>query len=82
MTTKELLLEEIATAPDELLLELLGLLRSLKAKTETHLPFYKTATPAERAQAFRDWAASHRSGMPLLSDYAVSRESFYEDEQP
>lgn len=44
-------------------------------------PFYETATPAERAQAFRDWAASHERGKPLLSDYAVSRESFYDDER-
>jgi hypothetical protein len=34
-------------------------------------------TPAERAQAFRNWANSHKTGAPPLSDYAVSREAMY-----
>ena len=33
--------------------------------------------PEERAAAFEAWSASHRS-TPLLSDYAVSRDSIYE----
>jgi GH25 family lysozyme M1 (1,4-beta-N-acetylmuramidase) len=41
--------------------------------------FYVTATPEERARAFREWAESHESNTPLLSDYAVSRESMYDD---
>ncbi len=44
-------------------------------------PFYETATPSERARAFREWAASHDRNTPLLSDYAVSRESMYDDER-
>jgi hypothetical protein len=42
-------------------------------------PFYKTATPEERAKAFREWAESHRSDedSPILSDEAISRESIY-----
>jgi len=43
-------------------------------------PFYETATPSELKQAFREWAESHEHNTPLLSDYAVSRESIYDDE--
>jgi hypothetical protein len=32
----------------------------------------------QRAAAFEAWANGHRSDTPLLSDYAVSRESIYE----
>jgi hypothetical protein len=42
------------------------------------LPFYATATPAERAQAYRDWAYSHQPrNAPPLSDEAISRETIY-----
>ncbi|NDJ23597.1 hypothetical protein GS682_18530 [Nostoc sp. B(2019)] len=44
-------------------------------------PFYETATAKEWVTAFREWAASHRHDAPSLSDYAVSRESMYEDER-
>jgi len=44
-------------------------------------PFYETATASEWVTAFREWAASHRHDAPPLSDYAVSRESMYEDER-
>ena len=40
-------------------------------------PFYETATPAERAKAFREWVQSHRGDRPSLSDEAISRESIY-----
>ena len=43
-------------------------------------PSSKT-TPEERARAFREWASSHDRNPPLLSDYAVSRESIYDDER-
>lgn len=44
-------------------------------------PFHETANPEERARAFRNWSESHRGmNLPYLSDYAVSRESMYEDE--
>ena len=40
--------------------------------------FYETASPQERAQAFLDWAESHRGkNHPSLSDEAISRESIY-----
>jgi hypothetical protein len=52
----------------------------LKQLIEPKTPFYETATPTERAQAFRDWASSHDRGTALLSDYAVSRDSIYDDE--
>ena len=35
-------------------------------------------TPLQRAAAFETWSAGHRP-TPSLSDYAVSRESIYED---
>jgi len=41
-------------------------------------PFYETASPEERAQAFLEWAESHRGkNHPSLSDEAMSRESIY-----
>lgn len=44
--------------------------------------FQVKATPEEWSQALRQWADSHTSTAPPLSDYAVSRESIYtrEDE--
>lgn len=44
-------------------------------------PFHETATASEWVTAFREWAASHHHNVPPLSDYAVSRESMYEDEK-
>ena len=37
----------------------------------------KTLSADERAAAFEAWSTGHRPA-PLLSDYAVSRESIYE----
>ena len=34
-------------------------------------------SPEERAASFEAWSVSHRP-TPLLSDYAVSREAFYD----
>lgn len=50
------------------------------AKDEKH--FQLKATPEEWSQALREWADTHISDAPPLSDYAVSRESIYtrEDE--
>ena len=44
--------------------------------------FQLTATPEEWSRALREWADSHISDAPPLSDDAVSRESIYtrEDE--
>jgi hypothetical protein len=41
-------------------------------------PLYKRLSPQELAQAFLDWAESHRDlDLPILSDEAISRESIY-----
>lgn len=56
------------------------LLRQLVNKQEER-PFHETATASEWVTAFREWAASHRHNAPPLSDYAISRESMYEDER-
>ena len=40
-------------------------------------PLWATASPQERANAFREWAASHREG-PCLPDEALRRESIYD----
>ena len=42
-------------------------------------PFWKTATPEERAAAVRRWAALDRPAAPPLSDAAVSREQMYDE---
>ncbi len=50
-------------------------------KPQTERPLYETATPSQLSKAFREWADSHDGETPLLSDYAVSRESMYSDEE-
>ena len=45
------------------------------------LPFYATATPAERARAWDEWCARPRPRVPPLSDAAVSRESIYSPDE-
>ncbi len=55
--------------------DMLERLRELKQP-----PFYETATPEEWSQAFLAWAESHDQDTPL-SDYAVSRESMYDDKR-
>ena len=50
----------------------------LTGKDESNL---EELSPAEKAAAFRAWAESHRRGLPLLSDEAISRESIYSDER-
>jgi hypothetical protein len=53
-------------------------LKATQAQTEgQERPFYETATPKERAKAFREWAESHPRNSPSLSDEAISRESIY-----
>lgn len=56
------------------------LLRQLVGKQDER-PFHETATAEEWVTAFQAWAANHRHDAPPLSDYAVSRESMYEDER-
>jgi hypothetical protein len=66
-------------SPEErsLLEEKLKTHRENPSESEKERPFYETATPAERAKAFREWAASHPGDRPSLSDEAISRESIY-----
>jgi hypothetical protein len=56
------------------------LLQQLLNQQQEH-PFYETATTQEWVEAFQEWAASHHHNTSPLSDYAVSRESIYEDER-
>jgi hypothetical protein len=41
-------------------------------------PFWETATPRERAEAFLAWARQKRPPTPPLSDKAISRDSIYD----
>jgi len=58
------------------------ILQPEKYRAEKPKPFWETATPEERAQAFIEWASSHKSGQrppaPALSLEAMSRESIYD----
>ena len=38
-------------------------------------------SPEERARFWEEWIASHSTGGPPLSDYAVSRESIYSERE-
>jgi hypothetical protein len=67
-------------APEKVKPHIDSLLRELVGKQEER-PFHETATAEEWVTAFQGWAASHRHTAPSLSDYAVSRESMYEDER-
>lgn len=42
--------------------------------------FYETATTEEWINHFKEWADKHSKDSPVLSDYAVSRESIYNEE--
>lgn len=54
------------------------MLEQLVSKKER--PFYETATAEEWIRALHEWSASHNRNIPLLSDYAVSREGIYDEE--
>ncbi|MCB0172289.1 MAG: hypothetical protein KDJ97_17220 [Anaerolineae bacterium] len=42
-------------------------------------PFWATATPAQRAARFRDWAQqTERPAAPVLTDDSLSRETIYD----
>jgi hypothetical protein len=56
------------------------LLRQLMGNQEEP-PFHETATVEEWIASFQAWAANHHHDAPPLSDYAISRESIYEDER-
>src|SRR5207249_3838755 len=56
----------------------LEVLESGQEATEaSELPFYATATAAERARAWEEWCRLPRPRVPPLSDQAISRESIY-----
>jgi hypothetical protein len=49
----------------------------LEAVTQEDLPFWKTATPQQRAERFRNWADSHKPGIGVPNS-AFSRDSIYD----
>jgi len=76
------LLAQITTKSPEVIKPYLdAMLKRLVQPQQVQHPLYETASPEELAQAFRVWASSHEHNLPLLSDYAVSRESMYSDEE-
>jgi hypothetical protein len=50
----------------------------LTAMLSLERPLYERLSPQELAQAFLEWAESHRDlALPVLSDEAIGRESIY-----
>jgi hypothetical protein len=47
--------------------------------TSSFVPFWQTATPAERAREFRDWISQLPRTNVSLSDEAFSRDLMYEE---
>jgi len=47
--------------------------------TSSFVPFWQTATPAERAREFRDWISQLPTTNVSLSDEAFSRDRIYEE---
>ncbi|NLC55978.1 MAG: hypothetical protein GX774_03975 [Armatimonadetes bacterium] len=54
------------------------LLERLLPAVEQPPSLWETLTPEEWKREFDAWVQSHDRSIPLLSDEAVSRESFYE----
>lgn len=52
--------------------------KTLVLRPVDELPFWATATPAERAGALREWANRKRPPAPPLPDDALRRESMYD----
>jgi DNA replication initiation complex subunit (GINS family) len=74
------IIESLTPEEQSLLQERINLIKeSQKAQiNSTERTFYETATPEERAKAFREWVESHRGlNFPHLSDEDISRESIY-----
>ena len=57
------------------------MLKQLVKEIVEQRPFHETATNEEWVNAFRAWTANHYHNAPPLSDYALSRENMYQDEQ-
>jgi len=79
-TITQVLARITTKSPDEIKPHLDAMLERL-VQPQRERPLYETATPEELAQAFWEWASSHDRNSPLLSDYAVSRESMYDNEE-
>lgn len=48
---------------------------------EREVAYQPALSATQKATAFKEWADSHRRGLPLLSDEAISRESIYSNER-
>ena len=79
-TITQVLVKITNRTPEQVKPYLDALLEQL-VQSQQERPFYETATPEEWVRAFRAWASGHERNTPLLSDYAVSRESMYDDEE-
>lgn len=73
----QMLVKMTKLTPEQIQPYLVSLVERLKELKES--PSYQT-TSEERARTFRKWAQSHNRNTPILSDYAISRESIYGDE--
>lgn len=80
-TITQVLTRITTKSPDEIKPHLDAMLERLVQPKQVQRPLYETATPEELAQAFQEWAESHDRNTPLLSNYAVSRESMYDKEE-
>lgn len=47
--------------------------------TSSYVPFWQTATPAERAREFHDWISQLPTTNVSLSDEAFNRDRIYEE---
>ncbi|HAA31829.1 MAG TPA: hypothetical protein DCE56_34185 [Cyanobacteria bacterium UBA8553] len=79
-TITQVLVKITNRTPEQVKPYLDALLEQL-VQSQQERPFYETATTEEWLVAFRAWASGHERNTPLLSDYAVSRESMYDDEE-
>lgn len=60
--------------------DFISLIESESAQvTSSVVPFWQTATPAERAREFRDWISQLPTTNVSLSDEAFSRDRIYEE---
>ena len=66
-------------SPEQVRPHVNSMLKQMVKENVEQRPLYATAS--EWVKAFREWAANHHHNAPPLSDYALSRESMYEDEK-
>ncbi|WP_017316070.1 hypothetical protein [Mastigocladopsis repens] len=67
-------------SPEQIKPHVDSMLKQLVKENVEQRPFHETATASEWVKAFREWAANHHHNAPPLSEYALSRESIYEDD--